>query len=66
VHIKQHYYEVHRDINPTGIVPEGPDLGNWLTEHGREALGGRPFGDGSPPPPPKAAEVVAAGHGAAA
>jgi putative glutathione S-transferase len=66
VHIKQHYYEVHRDINPTGIVPEGPDLGNWLTEHGREALGGRPFGDGSPPPPPKAAEVVATGHGAAA
>jgi len=65
VHIKQHYYEVHRDINPTGIVPAGPELGNWLTEHGRAALGGRPFGDGSPPPPPKAAEVVPAGHGAA-
>ena len=66
VHIKRHYYEVHRDINPTGIVPAGPELGNWLTEHGREALGGRPFGDGSPPPPPKEAEVVPAGHGAAA
>ncbi|GAA3916524.1 glutathione S-transferase family protein [Actinoplanes auranticolor] len=66
VHIKQHYYEVHRDINPTGIVPSGPELGNWLTEHGREALGGRPFGDGTPPPPPKETEVVPTGHGAAA
>ena len=25
--IKQHYYVVHRDINPTGIVPRGPDAG---------------------------------------
>ena len=63
VDIKRHYYEVHRDINPTGIVPAGPDLGGWLTEHGREELGGRPFGDGTPPPPPK--EPVPAGHGAA-
>ena len=23
-HIKRHYYEVHRDINPTGIVPARP------------------------------------------
>jgi putative glutathione S-transferase len=23
-HIKHHYYESHRGINPTGIVPEGP------------------------------------------
>jgi len=23
-HIKQHYYESHRTINPTGIVPKGP------------------------------------------
>ncbi|MEV1014435.1 glutathione S-transferase C-terminal domain-containing protein [Micromonospora sp. NPDC049801] len=51
-HIKRHYYQVHRDINPTGIVPLGPDLSNWLTPHGRDALGGRPFGDGTPPPPP--------------
>ncbi len=47
-HIKRHYYEVHRDINPGGIVPLGPDLAGWLTDHGREALGGRPFGDGHP------------------
>jgi putative glutathione S-transferase len=61
-HIKRHYYEVHRDINPTGIVPEGPDLTNWLDPHGREALGGRPFGAGSPPPPPHSDEIVPADH----
>ncbi|HEU4346463.1 MAG TPA: glutathione S-transferase C-terminal domain-containing protein [Actinoplanes sp.] len=60
--IKKHYYVVHKDINPTQIVPAGPDLRGWLTEHGREKLGGRPFGDGTPPPPPR--EPVPAGHGA--
>jgi glutathionyl-hydroquinone reductase len=63
VHIKRHYYEVHRDINPTGVVPLGPDLTNWLTPHGREALGGRPFGDGTPPGPVRRGEEVPAGHG---
>ncbi len=62
VHIKRHYYEVHRDINPTGIVPLGPDLSNWLTPHGREELGGRPFGDGTPPPPPPESERVDPTH----
>ena len=33
--IKQHYYRVHTDINPTGIVPLGPDTSAWLTPHGR-------------------------------
>jgi putative glutathione S-transferase len=65
VQIKQHYYIVHEDINPTGIVPKGPDLANWLTAHGREALRGRPFGDGTPPGPVRKGEEVAAGHGAA-
>ncbi|UAK34926.1 glutathione S-transferase C-terminal domain-containing protein [Nocardia asteroides] len=60
--IKTHYYVVHRDINPTGIVPKGPDLENWQTPHGRETLGGRPFGDGTPPPPPPSAERVPAVH----
>jgi putative glutathione S-transferase len=27
--IKQHYYRVHEDINPTGIVPDGPDPAVW-------------------------------------
>jgi putative glutathione S-transferase len=61
-HIKRHYYQVQRDINPTGIVPVGPDLGGWLTDHGRESLGGGPFGDGTPPPPPPPAEIVPAEH----
>ena len=56
--IKQHYYEVHTDINPTGIVPLGPSLENWATPHGREELGGRPFGDGTPPPPVRDGERV--------
>ena len=25
-HIKHHYYESHRGINPTGIVPAGPAI----------------------------------------
>jgi putative glutathione S-transferase len=58
VQIKQHYYIVHKDINPTRIVPKGPDLTDWLTPHGRENLGGRPFGDGTPPGPPMEGERV--------
>jgi putative glutathione S-transferase len=27
-HIKSHYYGSHRTINPTGIVPLGPELDN--------------------------------------
>jgi putative glutathione S-transferase len=55
---KEHYYVVHRNINPSGIVPLGPDLSGFLTPHGREQLGGRPFGDGTPPGPPLEAERV--------
>jgi len=64
VQIKQHYYLVHTDINPTGIVPKGPDLSGWLRPHGRESLGGRPFGDGTPPAPPLPGEQVPPGNGA--
>jgi putative glutathione S-transferase len=63
--IKRHYYVVHSDINPTGIVPKGPDLSGWLTPHGRESLGGAPFGDGTPPPPPRDDETVPPAHRAA-
>jgi len=65
VQIKQHYYIVHADLNPTRIVPAGPDLSGWLTPHGREALGGRPFGDGTPPGPVRDGERVPAAHGPA-
>jgi len=64
VQTKQHYYRVHTRLNPSGIVPAGPDPSGWLMPHGREALGGRPFGDGTPPGPPPEAERVMPGHGA--
>ncbi len=60
VQIKQHYYLVHKNLNPSGIVPGGPDLSGWLTRHHREELGGRPFGDGTPPGPVQEAERVPA------
>ena len=36
-HIKRHYYESHRTINPTGIVPAGP-APDFMAPHGRSAL----------------------------
>ena len=62
VQVKQHYYLVHRDINPTGIVPKGPDLSGWLSRHRREELGGRPFGNGTAPGPVREGERVPEGH----
>ncbi|GAB2758628.1 glutathione S-transferase family protein [Streptomyces bullii] len=59
-HIKRHYYQVHTGINPTRIVPLGPDLSGWLTPHHREELGGRPFGNGTPPGPVRDGERVPA------
>ncbi|MGC0274507.1 glutathione S-transferase family protein [Pseudactinotalea sp. Z1739] len=58
--IKEHYYVVHTDINPSQIVPTGPELADWLSPHGREELGGRPFGEGSPPGPVAEGERVPA------
>jgi putative glutathione S-transferase len=39
-HIKRHYHESHRALNPTGIVPAGPAL-DFTAPHGRERLGRR-------------------------
>ena len=36
-HIKQHYYGSHATINPTGIVPVGPQI-DHDAPHGRDAL----------------------------
>lgn len=33
-HIKRHYYNSHRMINPTGVVPVGPDI-DYNSPHGR-------------------------------
>ena len=63
VQIKQHYYMVHIDINPTQIVPAGPALSNWLEPHCRDELGGSPFGNGTAPGPVRPSEVVPADHG---
>jgi glutathionyl-hydroquinone reductase len=60
VQTKQHYYLVHKNLNPSGIVPDGPDLSGWLTRHHREELGGRPFGEGTAPGPVREAERVPA------
>ncbi|NGZ01562.1 MAG: glutathione-dependent reductase [Nitrospira sp. WS238] len=37
-HIKRHYYVTHDTINPTRIVPIGPEQ-DFATPHGRECLG---------------------------
>ncbi len=34
--IKRHYYVVHTELNPSGIVPAGPDPAVWLEPHGRD------------------------------
>jgi putative glutathione S-transferase len=60
VQIKQHYYGTHRDINPAGIVPLGPDERVWASPHHREELGGRPFGEGTAPGPVSPSEAVPA------
>ena len=60
VQIKRHYYIVHKNINPTQIVPKGPDLSNWFDAHHRDQLGGRPFGDGTPPTSPPRDEMLTA------
>jgi putative glutathione S-transferase len=36
-HIKNHYYQSHRGINPAGIVPAGPAI-DFTTPHGRGGL----------------------------
>ncbi len=34
-HIKRHYYGSHHTINPTGIIPKGPEI-DFMLPHGRE------------------------------
>ena len=60
--IKRHYYLVHHDINPTGVVPRGPLVEEWALPQDRERLGGRPFGSGSAPGPVRPGEAVPQAH----
>ncbi|MDD0996889.1 glutathione S-transferase family protein [Pseudomonas sp. TNT2022 ID1044] len=39
-HIKHHYYGSHKTINPTGVVPKGPEQ-DFTTAHDRERLSGK-------------------------
>jgi len=36
-HIKRHYYKSHRSINPTGVIPLGPNQ-DFTAPHGRDSL----------------------------
>jgi putative glutathione S-transferase len=38
-HVKAHYYRSHEEINPTGLVPAGPDV-DWSASHDRDRLNG--------------------------
>ncbi|MEM6603079.1 MAG: glutathione S-transferase family protein [Pseudomonadota bacterium] len=39
-HIKKHYYQSHHMINPTRIVPNGPDI-DYTTPHNRDRFDGQ-------------------------
>lgn len=41
-HIKAHYYVSHKTINPTGIVPLGPEIDFWAL-HDRSSIGNSPI-----------------------
>lgn len=56
--IKDHYFLVHTDINPTGVVPVGPSPESFYTEHGREGLPGTPFDKGTAPGAPQGEDVL--------
>ena len=49
-HIKVHYYGTHEKINPTRIMPQGPDLGGWDSPHGRDHLAEQLHAESSDPP----------------
>lgn len=62
-HIKEHYYVVHTDINPTQVVPLGPDTSMFMEPHDRDRFETDTWGPGgAAPEPPLAAEVVDPEH----
>ena len=61
--IKRHYYYVHEDLNPTQVVPLGPDLSPLLAPHDRDRFETDTWGPaGTAPTAPLAAEVVDPAH----
>ena len=47
-HIKAHYYGSHESINPTGIIPVGPEI-DFSAPHDRDRFGPSPEGIGNGP-----------------
>lgn len=45
--IKEHYYATHTDINPTRVVPLGPDMSSISEPHDRDRFGGTVFAAGT-------------------
>ncbi len=60
--IKEHYYEVQTDVNPTRIVPLGPDLSSLLEPHDRDRFESATWGAGTAPGPVPDAEKVDPAH----
>lgn len=61
--IKRHYYFVHEDLNPTQVVPLGPDLDPLLEPHDRDRFETDTWGPGgTAPAAPLVAEVVDPAH----
>ncbi|UYG16462.1 glutathione S-transferase C-terminal domain-containing protein [Brachybacterium huguangmaarense] len=60
--IKEHYYVVQTDVNPTRIVPLGPDLSGLLEPHDRDRFESATWGAGTAPGPVAAAERVDPAH----
>ena len=56
--IREHYFTVITEVNPSGIVALGPDPAELYTPHGRERLVGAPFGEGTPPAAPRPEDVL--------
>lgn len=50
--IKQHYYITHVEVNPSGVVPAGPDMSWLVEEHDRGRFGGSPYAEGVTDPRP--------------
>ena len=47
-HIKRHYYASHASINPTGVIPLGPEI-DFTLPHGRDQPGEDPDADVTKP-----------------
>ena len=54
--VKDHYFLVHTDINPTGVVPVGPNPASYYAVHDRTELPGETWGANGTAPGPNPSE----------